>query len=584
MTTTASDVLMDALVDWGVGVIFGLPGDGIDGLMEALRKKQDQIRFIHVRHEEAAAFMACAYAKYTGKLGVCLATSGPGGIHLLNGLYDAKLDRQPVLAITGLQFHDLLNTHTQQDVELDKLFEDVTVYNARVMGPTHTRNVTDLACRAALTYRGVSHITMPIDIQSEPVKEAHRSKRNISGHGSDVFVRSARLPEEKSLEEAARILNSGKKIAILAGQGALDATDELVQTAEKLGAPILKALLGKGAVPDDSPYTTGQVGLVGTRPSQNAFEECDTLLIVGSCMPYIEFYPKPGQARVVQIDIDPERIGIRQPTDVGLVGDSKRTLQVLNPLLKRNENRSFLDEARKGMKAWWGTMEKRGTDSSIPMKPQVVAWELGKRLSDDAIFSCDSGTAATWWARQIPAKKGQKHSISGTLATMACGLPYAIAAQIAYPERQSIAFVGDGAFSMLMADFSTCVKYKLPVKVIVLKNNVLAQIKWEQIVLLGNPEFGCALEPIDFAGFARNCGGEGFTITNPAECGSVLDQALNTPGPVIVEAVVDPNEPPLPPKIEYAQAKHFAEALLKGTPYRGKIMMTVVTDKVRDLT
>jgi pyruvate dehydrogenase (quinone)/pyruvate oxidase len=266
------------------------------------------------------------------------------------------------------------------------------------------------------------------------------------------------------------------------------------------------------------------------------------------------------------------------------VGDSKRTLQVLLPLLKQNKNTSFLQQAQNGMKQWWAMMEKRGTDPSLPMKPQVVAWELGKRLSDTAIVSCDSGTAATWWARQIPVKRGQKHSVSGTLASMACGLPYAIAAQVAYPDRQSIAFVGDGAFSMLMADFSTCIKYNLPVKVVVLKNNVLAQIKWEQIVLLGNPEFGCALEPIDFAGFARNCGANGFTITEPAQCGPILDEALNTPGPAIIEAVVDPNEPPLPPKIEFSQAKHFAEALLRGTPYRGKIVMTVAADKVRDLT
>jgi pyruvate dehydrogenase (quinone)/pyruvate oxidase len=584
MKRTASDEFMDTLVDWGVEVIFGLPGDGIDGFMEALRIRQDKIRFIHVRHEEAAAFMACAYAKYTGKLGVCIATSGPGGIHLLNGLYDAKLDKQPVLAITGLQFHDLLNTHTQQDVELDRLFEDVCVYNARVMGPSHTRNVANLACRAAIGYRGVSHVTMPVDIQSEPMGNSHRSKRNVPEHESDHFAGCARLPDEKSVQMAARILNEGKKIAILAGQGALDATDELIKTSEMLGAPIIKALLGKGAVPDDCPYTTGQIGLVGTRPSQEAFESCDTLLIVGSCMPYIEFYPKPGQVRVVQIDIDSERIGIRSPADAGLVGDSKRTLQVLLPLLKQNKNTSFLQQAQNGMKQWWAMMEKRGTDPSLPMKPQVVAWELGKRLSDTAIVSCDSGTAATWWARQIPVKRGQKHSVSGTLASMACGLPYAIAAQVAYPDRQSIAFVGDGAFSMLMADFSTCIKYNLPVKVVVLKNNVLAQIKWEQIVLLGNPEFGCALEPIDFAGFARNCGANGFTITEPAQCGPILDEALNTPGPAIIEAVVDPNEPPLPPKIEFSQAKHFAEALLRGTPYRGKIVMTVAADKVRDLT
>ncbi len=583
MATTTADVLIDTIIDWGVDVVFGLPGDGINGIMEALRKRQDKIRFIHVRHEEAAAFMACAYAKYTGKLGVCLATSGPGGIHLLNGLYDAKLDGQPVLAVTGLQYHDLIDTYTQQDVELDKLFMNVAVYNARVMGPAHAENVAELACRTALAYRGVAHITVPVDIQSEPVKDAERSKRNVAHHTSSVRAGRALLPEVSDLHAAADILNAGKKIAILAGRGALDATDELVKTAETLGAPIIKALLGKAAVPDDSPYTTGSIGLLGTKASQEAMEDCDTLFIVGSSFPYIEYYPKPGQARAVQLDVDPSRIGLRYPVELGMVGDSRNTLQLLLPMLKRNEDRSFLEKARESMKEWWQLMETRGTNDAVPMKPQVVAWELGKRLSNDAIVSCDSGTIATWWARQIPVKRGQKHSVSGNLATMACGLPYAIAAQVAYPDRQVVAFVGDGGFSMLMAEFSTAVKYKLPIKVVVIKNNSLGQIKWEQLVMLGNPEYGCALEPIDFAAVARACGGTGFTIEDPAECGPTLDQALNTPGPVLIEAVVDPNEPPLPPKVTLEQATKFAEALVKGTPYRGKIVSTILADKVREL-
>lgn len=583
MTTTAADILIDTIRDWGVEVVFGLPGDGINGIIEALRKRQDKVKFVQVRHEEAAAFMACAYAKYTGRLGVCLATSGPGGIHLLNGLYDAKLDGQPVLAITGLQFHDLIQTHTQQDVELDKLFENVCVYNARIMGPMHTENVADLACRTALTYRGVAHITMPVDIQSQEAKKKEATERNISHHTSDVFARSARLPDLGDLKHAADILSSGKKIAILAGRGALDATDELEKTAEILGAPIIKALLGKAAVPDDSPYTTGQVGLLGTRPSQEALEECDTLFIVGSCFPYIEFYPKPGQARGIQLDFDPMRIGLRYPIEVGLVGGSRTTLRQLIPLLKRNENRSFLKQAQAGMKDWWELMQTRATNDIMPMKPQVVAWELGKRLLPTAIVSCDSGTVATWWARQIPVRRGQMHSVSGNLATMACGLPYAIAAQLAYPDRQSIAFVGDGGFSMLMAEFATCVKYDLPVKVIIIKNNTLGQIKWEQLVMLGNPEYGCDLEPINFASYARVCGGTGFTIKEPGECGHILDQALNTPGPVIVEAVVDPHEPPLPAKVTLEQAAKFAEALARGTPYRGKIFSTILADKVREL-
>src|SRR5438874_1014304 len=583
MATTAADILVETLHDWGVEVIFGLPGDGINGIMESLRQWQDKIRFVQVRHEEAAAFMACGYAKFTGRLGVCLATSGPGGIHLLNGLYDAKLDNQPVLAITGLQFHDLIGTYTQQDVALDKLFIDVAVFNERIMGPTHVENITDLACRTALAYHGVSHITFPVDLQEKELKERQRSKRNISHHTSDAYARSARLPDPSDLEKAAEILNRGKKVAILAGRGALHATDELEQTAELLAAPIVKALLGKAAVPDDSPYTTGGIGLLGTKPSQEAMEDCDTLLMVGSSFPYIEFMPKPDQARGVQIELDPKRIGLRYPVEVGLVGDSGNTLRELIPLLKRKADRSFLQAAQAAMKDWWEVMEKRATRRDKPMKPQVVAWELGKRLRDDAIVSCDSGTIATWWARHILARRGQMHTLSGNLATMAPGLPYTIAAQIAFPGRQVVAFVGDGGFSMLMADFVTAVKYKLPIKVVIIKNNTLGQIKWEQMVFLGNPEYGCDLYPIDFAAFAHACGGAGFTVDDPAEIGSVLDDALAAPGPAVVEAVVDPFEPPMPGKVKAEQALHFAESLARGEPNRKKIALTTISDEVREL-
>jgi pyruvate dehydrogenase (quinone) len=583
MKATASDILIDAIHDWGVDVVFGLPGDGINGVMESLRKCCDKIRFVQVRHEEAAAFMACGYAKFTGKLGVCVATTGPGGIHLLNGLYDAKLDGQPVLAITGLQYHDLVHTFTQQDVELDKVFMDVALYNTRIMGPGHVENVADLACRTSLAYRGVSHITIPVDMQEAEIDLKKVSKRNVPHHTSDVFAIGMQLPPESDLERAAYLLNSGKRIAILVGRGALNATDELELLAETLGAPIVKALLGKAAVPDFSPYTTGGIGLLGTKPSQEALEQCDTLLMIGTSFPYIEFLPKPGQAHAVQIEIDPAKIGLRYPVEVGLVGDSRLTLQRLLPMLKRNKYRKFLERAQSGMKRWWETMEEYGTREDKHMKPQVVAWELGKRLGENAVIACDSGTIATWWARQIPVKRGQMHSVSGNLATMACGLPYAIAAQIAYPERQCIAFVGDGGFSMLMAEFATCVKYRLPVKVFIIKNNTLGQIKWEQMVFLGNPEYGCELQPINFALFAEACGGTGLRVEDPKECGRVIDQALNTPGPVIVKAVVDPFEPPMPPKITTRQARKFAESLLRGEPNRGKILATVAEDRIREL-
>src|SRR5256885_920738 len=325
MAITAADVLVKALIAWGVEIVFGLPGDGINGIMESLREHKEKIRFLQVRHEEAAALMACAYAKYTGKLGVCLGTSAPGGIHLLNGLYDAKLDGQPVLAITGHHFHDLIETYAQQDVDLDRLYMDVALYSARVMGPEHVPNVAHLACRTALSRRGVAHINFPVDTQSVSVKKGWRSERNISEHNSAVFGRRSGLPSQEDLEQAAKILNEGKRVAMLAGRGALSATDELIATSEKLGAPIIKALLGKACVPDDSPYTTGPIGLLGTRPSQEAMEECDTLFIIGSSFPYIEFMPKPGQARAVQIELDPMRIGLRYPLEVGLAGDAKAT-------------------------------------------------------------------------------------------------------------------------------------------------------------------------------------------------------------------------------------------------------------------
>jgi pyruvate dehydrogenase (quinone)/pyruvate oxidase len=579
----ASDMLIETLMDWGVNTVFGLPGDGINGIMEAMRVRQDKVRFIQVRHEESAAFMACAYAKYTGKLGVCLATSGPGGIHLLNGLYDAKLDGAPVLAITGMQFHDLVGTFTQQDVALDKTFLDVAQFNERVMGATHVEPLADLACRMALSYRTVSHICFPVDIQEMEVSKRKASKRNVPHHTSHEYARSARLPDPVDLQQAATILNEGKKVAILAGRGAHHAGAELVLAADTLGAPIIKALLGKDCVPDDSPFTTGGIGLLGTKPSQEAMEDCDTLLIVGSSFPYIEFMPKPGQARGVQIELDPKRIGLRYPVEVGLIGDSALCLQALQPLLKRKTDQSFLEQAQAGKRDWMESMKKQAERMEKPMKPQLLASELGKRLRDDAIVSCDSGTITSWFARFLPARTGQMYSLSGNLATMACGLPYTIAAQVAYPERQCIAFVGDGGFSMLMAEMATAVKYQLPIKVVVVKNDTLGQIKWEQMVFLGNPEYGCDLQPIDFAEVAHACGAIGFSLDDPKECGRVLDEFLSAPGPAVLQAAVDQFTPPMPPKVNAEQALHFAESLARGEPNRGKIATTALSDKIREL-
>jgi pyruvate dehydrogenase (quinone) len=583
MAKTVADMLVERLIDWGVDKIFGYPGDGINGVFEALRTNQEKIKFIQVRHEESAAFAAVGYAKYTGRLGVCLATSGPGGIHLINGLYDAKCDGQPVLAITGHTFHDLIGTHYQQDVDLDKLFMDVAVYNQRIMGPGHVYNVLDEAIKTALARRSVAHITIPKDIQEWTSSDAERSAANIPRHSSDLYAAAYPLPHPGLLHQAAEIINRGKKVAILAGAGCLRARAEILQLAARVAAPIIKPLLGKAAVPDDSPYTTGGVGLLGTAPSHDALADCDTLIIAGSSFPYLEFYPKPGKAKTVQIDLDPARIGLRHPTDVGLVGDCRDVLGALLALVQPKEDRSFLEQAQKNMKDWNELMKTRGTRTDMPMKPQVVTYQLNKLLANNAIVSSDSGTIATWAARYIQMRDEMQFSLSGTLATMANGLPYSIGAAVAFPGRQVVCIVGDGGFTMLMGEVATLVKYKLPVKVIIIKNNVLGMIKWEQMAFEGNPQFGVELQPIDFAAFAKACGAGGFTIENPEEVEDVLVEALQYDGPAVVQAVVDPNEPPLPGNITMKQAMKFAEALLRGEKDRWKIIKTVIEDKIREV-
>jgi pyruvate dehydrogenase (quinone)/pyruvate oxidase len=420
-------------------------------------------------------------------------------------------------------------------------------------------------------------------MQSQPVTATPASKRNVPDHVSELMAHSAQMASEEQIAHAAAVLNGGKKTAILAGRGALDARNEVLAVAERLGAPVIKPLLGKGAIPDDSPFSAGGIGLLGTKPAQEALENCDTLLIAGSSFPYIEFYPKPGQARGVQIEIDPKRIGLRYPVDAALVGDSAKVLRTLLRQLDYREDRSFLEEAQAGMKEWNELMLERGTRQDKPMKPEVVAYELNKLLSDDAIVATDSGTITTWIARHLVMRGNMMFSCSGNLATMACGLPYAIAAAVAYPGRQVVAFVGDGGLTMLMGELATCVKYGLDVKVVVIKNNALGQIKWEQMVFLGNPEYVCELQPIDFATVARGFGVAAFSVDDPARCGEVLREAMNVRGPALVEAVVDPHEPPMPPKATVQQMAHLAESLARGTPARGRIMRTIASDVVREL-
>lgn len=583
MAKTAGDLIVERLIDWGVDTVFGFPGDGINALFEALRNAQDRLRFIQVRHEEAAAFAACGYAKFTDRLGVCLATSGPGGIHLLNGLYDAKCDGQPVLAITGHTFHDLIGTCYQQDVDLDKLYEDVAAYNERIMSPSHVHNVLDEAIKTALARRTVAHVTIPKDIQDWDASDVPRSGANIAQHSADVFMPPAQVPTEAMLQEAAEIINRGHKVVILAGRGCLGARQEVLQLAEKISAPIVKPLLGKAVVPDDNPYTTGGLGLLGTAPSQDAMRECDVLLIAGSSFPYIEFLPKPGQAKCVQIDLDPTRIGLRYPADVGLVGDCRRTLEALLPWIERKADRDFLDGLQKETDEWNGLMEKRATWADKPLKPQVVAHQLNHFLADDAIVTCDCGTVTTWAARFVKMRERMMFSCSGLLATMGNGLPYSVAASVAYPGRQVVCLVGDGGFTMLMGELLTLVKYQLPVKVIVFKNNSLGQIKWEQMVFEGNPEFGVELQPLDFALYAQACGAAGFRLEDPDQTETVLQRAFAQPGPALVEAVVDTNEPAMPGHVNLQQAWHFAEALVRGEKDRWAILEDVLKQQIREV-
>src|SRR5215210_1637196 len=531
-----ADILVEALLDWNVNVIFGLPGDGINGVMEAIRQRQDKIRFVLVRHEESAAFMACAYAKYTGKLGACLATSGPGAIHLLNGLYDAKLDNTPVIAITGRTYSDLMGSGYQQDVNQLELFSDVSVYNNMIIAPEQAEMAVDMACRTALAQRGVSHLTVPIDVQEKKL-EGNYSKHKVPGHTSDTYVNLGSTPDKQLLQKAADIINSGNRVVILVGQGSLNAGEQVILMSEKIKAPVIKALLGKAVIPDDHPNSLGGIGMLGTYPSVEAMNEADTLLMIGTSFPYIEYLPKPGQARGIQIDIKPERIGLRYPVEVGLGGDSNKILLALLPLLQEKDENSdqflFLKSKQKSMKKWNDFLsaqsdvkENHTNNSNRMIKPQSIASAVSRSIDDDSIVSVDSGTNTIFAARFINMRKGMKFSLSGTLASMACGLSYAIAAKIAYPERQSVAFVGDGGFTMLMGEFATAVQHNLPIKVIILKNNTLGMIRWEQMAFLGNPEFGVEFSDINFAKFAESCGGKGYTIKESSEIEPVIKAAM----------------------------------------------------------
>jgi len=576
---TVAELLIERLMQWGVDTIFSLPGDGINGIYEVLRINEKKIKLVQVRHEEAAAFAACAYAKYSGRLGVCLATSGPGGVHLLNGLYDAKFDGQPVLAITGHTFHDLIGTHYKQDLDLDKLFMDVAAYNERIMGPSHVYNVVDEAIKTALSQRTVVHINIPKDIQ-EWEMDGQRSAANVPAHSADIYKLSRPVPSLVELNGAASVINSGKKIVILAGRGALDAREEILQLAALTQGVIIKALLGKAVVPDDSPYTTGGIGLLGTAPSGDAMQECDTLIMAGTSFPYMEFYPKQN-VRTVQIDIDQARIGLRHGVEVGLTGDCRETLRALIKLLQPQQDKSFLEKTQERMKKWNDLLRAEGTREDKPLKPQVVAYQLSSLIDNNCIICADTGVVTTWAARHILIRGEQKFSVSGNFSSMANGLPYAIGAAISNPGRQVICLCGDGGFSMLMCELATIAKYQLPIKIIIFKNNSFGMIKWEQIVFEGNPEYGLDLHPIDFAMFARSCGVAGFSLDDPAQAQTIIRKALNTLGPVVIDAKIDPYEAPMPGHISCEQAWHFIEAMIRGEKDRWDILKTVIKNKIR---
>ena len=543
---TTADIVVETLIAWGATHAFGIVGDGINSIIESLRKRQDRIRYIGVRHEEAAAFMASGFAKHTGRLGVCVGTTGPGAIHLMNGLYDAAFDGAPVIALTGLTFHDLGGVRYQQSVDTTKLMQDVALYNVEVTGPEHAIIVANRACRAALADRGVAHLTIAKDIQMMKLSAEKRSMANPGARTSSSWVAPLTAPPSDQLRRAADLLNAGHRVAILVGQGALHAREEVTKSADTLGAPVAKALLGKAVLPDDSPYTTGGIGNLGTAPSSWAMKTCDSVLILGSTMPWIEYYPTPGQARGVQVDLKADRLGLRYPVEVGLTGDVKATLQALLPLLTRKSDRGFLQEAQRRMSDWNGLLERVAATRRSPLRPQMVIAALSDLLGDDAVISLDCGANTHFAGRFLKLRAGQRLTGTGMLASMAPGIAFAIAAQLAYPERQCVAIVGDGGFAMLMAELSTAVAQKLPIKIILLKNNSLAEVKFEQKDI-GNPEYGCDLAPIDFVAFAIACGAEGFRCTRPDEVRSAIQAALQSSGVVLVEALVDANEKPEKP-------------------------------------
>ncbi|MEH6566253.1 MAG: thiamine pyrophosphate-requiring protein [Halopseudomonas sp.] len=576
---TVGDYFVERLYQWGVRRIYGYPGDGINGVLGALNRANGKIRFIQARHEEMAAFMASADAKFTGGLGVCLSTSGPGASHLLTGLYDARLDHMPVLAIAGQQARTALGTHYQQEIDLPSMFKDVAgAFVQQASAPAQVRHLVDRAIRTAVGESRVTAVILPNDLQDAEYTEPPRSHGAVkSGIG---YSKPKVMPYEADLRRAAEVLNAGKKVAILVGAGALQATDEVIAVAEKLGAGAAKALLGKAALPDDLPWVTGSIGLLGTEPSYKLMTECDTFLMIGSGFPYSEFLPEEGQARGVQIDIKADMLSIRYPMEVNLQGETGETLRALLPMLEQKSDRSWRQKVEKWRAKWEEELEERAMATAEPINPQRVAWELSPRLPDQAIITSDSGSCANWFARDIKIRRGMMCSLSGGLASMGAGVPYAIAAKFAYPERTVIAMVGDGAMQMNnMAELITVAKYwrewDSPKWICCVFNNEdLNQVTWEQRVMEGDPKFEASqnIPDVPYHRFAESIGLKGIFVDRDDQVASAWDEALAADRPVLIEFKTDPNVPPLPPHIKLEQAKAYASTLLQGDPNQAGII------------
>ncbi len=588
MGLTTADFLLERLHQNGVRRIYGYPGDGINAIVGALERAKDKIEFVQVRHEEMAAFMACAHAKWTGEVGVCLATSGPGAIHLLNGLYDAKLDHAPVLAIVGQQARSALGGHYQQEVDLQTLFKDVAhEYCETAYDPAQIRHLVDRAHRIALDQRQPTCVIVPNDLGELPAVTDPPHKHGTI-HSSPGWRAPRIVPRESDLRQAAEILDAGEKVAILVGQGARGAHEEVMQLATRLGAGVAKALLGRTVLDDELPYVTGSIGLLGTKPSWTLMDECDTLLMVGSSFPYSEFLPEPGQARGVQIDIDGRMLNIRYPMELGLVGDAKATLEELIPLVRHKTDRSWQEQIVGEVADWWKLVEERALQDADPINPQRLFWELNKHLPDDAILAADSGTSADWFARDLKLKPSHLASLSGTLATMGPGIPYAIAAKFTHPNRPAVALVGDGAMQMNgMAELITAAKYydrwaDPRLVVLVLNNRDLNQVTWEQRAMEGDPKNPATqtIPDVRYAEFARMIGLEGIRIESPDAIDAAWEEAFSADRPFVIDAVVDPEMPPLPPHVTLDQARSLLSALRGGDPNARALMRDSFKQKI----